>query len=95
VYKSDLIALDDSSANIRALIADARAFIASVVDTAMRGGSRDIGMTEFCRDPRPTRCISPVYHGDRCRQLTVKRVKTIATPRDIVFSRESYENPSP
>jgi hypothetical protein len=48
VYKSDLIALDDSSANIRALTADARTFITSEVD-AGAGASYDIEILLYPR----------------------------------------------
>lgn len=106
VHKSDLITLDDSSTNIRALTADAQTFIAFGVGAAghRAGGkergegaiARDIGMTEFRRDPRV--CISPACITmqstliDAANLTTAKRIKTIAAPRDIVFSRE---NPSP
>lgn len=46
MYKSDLIALDDSSANIRALIADVQTFIAFRVDAAV-AGSTILGWPNF------------------------------------------------
>lgn len=92
VYKSDLIALDDSWVNIRTLTAKAQTFIAFGVDVTVAGSvARYWGMTEFRRDPRDVSYLSRITTVN----LTAKRGKTIATPRDLVFSREFPRKPEP
>jgi len=91
VYKSDLIALDDSSANIRALTVDAWTFISFRVVAADGTGQCTIlewlnfAMT-VVRHVVFLLCITTTSN------LIVKRLKMVAVPRDIVFSRKSYEN---
>lgn len=63
VYKSDLIEPDDSSANTRALTANAQTFIAFEVD-ATRGHRTILGRSNprFSRNPR----ISTLYFSHEC-----------------------------